>query len=237
MANSGNGNPERLAGSTSMNHNRFSEGRMSKQGLAIAAAACALALGGSGAIVPAGAAPAGQARPSSADGVPAAIARPQPAIWRTYDMLVNFQNLPRTYTCDQLWYEFDGILLRLGAPRVSISILPYHCSPSPVGDLRSPSVQARFALPFMLQPGVRGLFTAVERTVRLAPGEPKTLHASDCQLLQQIDQTLLASLPLQVNAAHFDCSAPPRRSGGFALTLTLPVDSSIAATIGTSPAG
>lgn len=234
MANSGKGNPERLAGSTVMNYKRFSEGRMSKHGLAIAAAACALALGGSGGTA-AGAAPAGQARPSSADGAPAAIARPQPALWRTYDMLVNFQDLPRTYTCDQLWYEFDGILVRLGAPRVGISILPYHCSPSPGGDLRSPSVQARFVLPFMLQPGLKAPFTAVERTLRLAPGEPKTLHPSDCQLFQQIDQTLLASLPVKVREAHFDCAAPPPRSGEFAVTLTLPVDTAVAATIGTGP--
>jgi hypothetical protein len=148
-------------------------------------------------------------------------------------MLVNFQNLPRTYTCDQLWYEFHGILLRLGAPLVGINILPYDCSPSPSGDLKSPNVQARFQLPFMLQPGLKAPFTAVERTIRLAPGEPKTLHASDCQLLQQIDQTLFASLPVKVHDAHFDCSAPPPRSGKFAVTLTLPVDASIAARVGT----
>ena len=147
----------------------------------------------------------------------------RPAIWRTYDMIVDFQSLPRTYTCDQLWYEFRGILLRLGAPRAGINILPYDCSPTPDGDLKSPRVEIRFQLPFLLQPGVTGApIEAVEGTVRLSPGKPKSLHASDCQLLQQIRQTMLASMPVEVDAAHFDCSAPPPRSGRFWVTLRLP---------------
>lgn len=151
------------------------------------------------------------------------VAAVRPAIWRTYDMIVDFQNLPRTYTCDELWYEFHGILLRLGAPLASINILPYHCSPSPSGYMRSPHVQVQFQLPFVVQPGVSGApIKAVERTVRLSPGKPKTLHASDCQLLEQIDNTLLASLPARVDAAHFDCSAPASR-GRFAATVSLPV--------------
>ena len=85
-----------------------------------------------------------------------AWAAPRPAIWRTYDMIVDFQNLPRTYTCDQLWYEFHGILLRLGAPAASINILPYDCSPAPAGDLKSPHVEIRFQLPFVLQRGNQG---------------------------------------------------------------------------------
>ena len=148
----------------------------------------------------------------------------RPALWRVYDMIVDFEKLPRTYTCDQLWYEFHGILLRLGAPLASIDILPYDCSPSPSGDMKSPKVEARFQLPFVLQPGVPGApIEAVERTIRLAPGKPKTLHASDCQLLRQINGTMFASLPVKVHTAHFDCSAPRPLSGKFSVTLSLPV--------------
>ncbi|HET9107401.1 MAG TPA: hypothetical protein VFN79_09425 [Steroidobacteraceae bacterium] len=148
----------------------------------------------------------------------------RPAIWRTYDMIVDFQGLPRTYTCDQLWYEFRGILLRFGAPPAGINILPYDCSPTPAGDLRSPHVEVRFQLPFLLQPGVTGApIHATEGTVRLSPGQPKTLHASDCQLLKQIRQTMLASMPVKVAAEHFDCAAPAPRSGRFWVTLRLPV--------------
>jgi len=140
-------------------------------------------------------------------------------------MIVNLQNLPRTYTCDELWYEFHGILLQLGAWSYSINILPYHCSPTPSGDMKSPDVQVRFQLPFFLEgPATKyASAKAVERTVRLSPGEPKTLHPSDCALMQQISQTLLASLPVRIDQSRFDCSAAPRRAAAFAVAVTLPV--------------
>lgn len=180
-----------------------------------AAVLCLLA-GASAQWAAASAAPAGAGQPA------ADVARP--AIWRTYDMIVSLQKLPRTYTCDQLWYEFRGILLRLGAPAAGINILPYDCSPTPSGDLKSPQVEVRFQLPFVLKPGITGApIQAVERAVRLAPGQPKTLEASDCQLLEQVSQTMLASMPVQVESAHFDCAAGPRRAGRFGVTVRLPV--------------
>jgi hypothetical protein len=163
-----------------------------------------------------------KAAPGPAPGqVPAAV---RPAIWRTYDMIVDFQRLPRTYTCDQLWYEFRGILLRLGAPPAGINILPYDCSPTPQGDLKSPHVEVRFQLPFLLQSGIKGApIHAVEGTVRLAPGKPKILQASDCELLRQIRETMLASMPVKVDAAHLDCSAAPSRAGKFWVSVRLPM--------------
>ena len=154
-------------------------------------------------------------------------------------MIVNFQNLPRTYTCDELWYEFHGILQRLGAWPYSLNILPYHCSPTPSGDLRSPDVQVRFQLPIFLQgPAVKWApAKAIERTVRLSPGKPKTLQASDCQLLQQIEQTMLESIEARVDEAHFDCSAPPRRRANFNVTLTLPMAVKMPAVATTSAPG
>jgi hypothetical protein len=181
----------------------------------IAASGCALALGGLWAMTTAVAHGAGAPAPAA-----------RPALWRTYDMIVNLQNLPRTYTCDELWYELHGILLRLGAWPYSINILPYHCSPNPNGALRSPDVQVGFQLPFFLQGAAAksAPAKAVERTLRLAPGEPDTLHPADCQLMQQISQTMLTSLTgLRVDGEHFDCSAPPRRAARFDVTVTLPV--------------
>jgi hypothetical protein len=195
-----------------MNCKRFSEGRVSKRGRIIAAATCALVFAGSCAM----ASGAGAAVPPAA---------PRPALYRTFDMILNLQNLPRTYSCDQLWYELHGILLRLGAWPYSISITPYHCSTTPTGSLNSPDVEVGFQLPFFLQGAAAksAPAQAVERTIRLSPGEPGTLHPSDCQLMQQISQTMLASLPLRVDEQHFDCSAPPRRAGNFDVTVTLPV--------------
>lgn len=184
----------------------------------IAVSGCVLALAGLCAIAPAA------ARDGGAGGA-AGPAAAKPALWRTYDMIVNLHDLPRTYTCDQLWYEFHGILLRLGAWPYSISILPYHCSPNASGSLRSPDVQVGFQLPFFLH-GVAAKSApakAVERTISLSAGKPDTLHPADCQIMQQISQTLLASLPVRLEDQHFDCSASPRLAGNFTVTVTLPV--------------
>ncbi|MFI4886431.1 MAG: hypothetical protein ACHQIF_12805 [Steroidobacterales bacterium] len=194
----------------------------------IAAFGCALALGGMWAITAAAArnAAPGAAGAADSDGTAATAAMgAKPALWRTYDMIINLQKLPRTYTCDQLWYELHGILLRLGAWPYSINILPYHCSPKPSGSLRSPDVQVGFQLPFFLQGAAAksAPAQAVERTLQLSPGKPDTLHGSDCQLMQQISATLLASLPVRIDAQRFDCSAPPRRAANFDVTVTLPV--------------
>jgi hypothetical protein len=194
----------------------------------VAAAVCALVLGGPWMTITRAVAhgmPRTAAAAPAADAARGGATAAQPALWRTYDMIVNLQKLPRTYTCDELWYEFHGILLQLGAWSYSINILPYHCSPTPSGDMKSPDVQVHFQLPFFLQGPAAKYATAkaVERTIRLSPGEPKTLHPADCELMQQISQTLLASLPVRLDQQRFDCSAAPRRAAGFKVAVTLPV--------------
>ncbi len=161
----------------------------------------------------------------AATAAPKGVAAGRPALWRTYDMIVSLQNLPRTYTCNQLWYEFRGILLRLGAWPYSINLLPYHCSPSPSGYMRSPDVQIRFQLPIFLSDAVKSApAEAIERTVQLSPGKPKTLQTSDCELLQQVEQMLLTSIEgARVDGDHFDCSAPSPRAANFSVTLSLPM--------------
>lgn len=183
---------------------------------AMAVAACALALGAQWPAV-SGATVRGAH--------PAAAAAPRPALWRTFNMIVDLQNLPRTYTCNQLWYELHGILQRLGAWPYSINILPYNCSPTPSGYMKSPDVQVGFQLPFFLQGAAakRAPAQAVERTIRLSPGEPQTLHPDDCELMRQLSQTLLASLPVRVDEQHFECSASAQRAANFNVTLTLPM--------------
>lgn len=142
-------------------------------------------------------------------------------MWQTYDLLVNLQDLPKTYTCDDLWYAFRGILLRLGAPPATLDVTPYDCSPSPQGSLRSPRVELRAQLPAPVLPSLAKLarLRAITRTVRIGPGEPKTLKPADCRLLEQIEQTLLASLPVHVLESHFDCGAPAPRGENFSVTL------------------
>jgi hypothetical protein len=197
-----------------MIYKRFFEGTRRGRGGFIIVAVCALGWGGTSVAAGAGAGAVAKGSPGG-----------RPALWRSYDMIVNLQNLKRTYTCNQLWYEFHGILLHLGAWPYSINILPYQCSPTPSGYLRSPNVEIRFQLPIFLQATVKSApAEAIERTVRLAPGEPKTLKTSDCQLLQQIEQMMLDSIEgARIVEDHFDCSAQSSRGGNFHVALTLPM--------------
>jgi len=162
----------------------------------------------------AAAAAAQAATPSSA------TAAGVPAEWRTYDLLVDFRELPRTYSCDELWYRFRDVLLALGA-RAYMTIVPYDCGYVGGGEARSPRVEVKFQLPQPLHGAATRYaeVSAVKRSVRLAPGAPHSLQAGDCELVKQMQKLLLAALPVQVTAADFSCTGP---STTFALALQAP---------------
>jgi hypothetical protein len=109
---------------------------------------------------------AGQTLASSAP--PAA---PAPAEWKSYDVLVEFRTLPRTYP------------LRAGATQYAET-------------------------------------TVSEQAVRFAPGAPSSLQAADCELMRQMEETLLAGLPVDITASAFDCTAAAK---SFTLTLNAPL--------------
>lgn len=144
----------------------------------------------------------------------------EPAEWRTYDLLIDLQDLPRTYSCDELWYKFRDVLTALGA-RTGMSITPYHCGFVGGGPAQSPHVEAAFQLPQPLRGAAKryAQFSVVAHVVRLAPGAPRSLLPSDCEFVRQLRDTLLAALPLHVTAAAFDCSAA---HASFALTVDAP---------------
>jgi hypothetical protein len=141
----------------------------------------------------------------------------EPAEWRTYDLLLDFQDLPRTYSCDELWYKFRDVLRKLGA-RAYMTITPYDCGYLGGGEARSPHVEVKFQLPQPLQGAATryAQISVIDQPVRLAPGAPRTLLPSDCEFVRQLQGTLLAALPLHVTVADFDCSAAP---ASFALTV------------------
>ena len=170
-----------------------------------------------------------------AGGVPAlagaARSAPVPAEWQTFDVLVDFENLPRTYSCDDLWYRFRDVLLQLGA-RAYMTITPYDCGYPGGGAARSPHVEVEFQLPRVLHGAATryAQLSVVDASVRLAPGSPRSLDAHDCDLVTQLEGTLFAALPLQIERSDFHCSVSPP---SFALT----VDARVAApAAGTSPA-
>ncbi len=143
-----------------------------------------------------------------------------PAQWRSYDLLLEFRALPRTYSCDELWYKVRDVLLQLGA-RPYMTITPYHCGTTRGGEARSPSVEVKFQLLEPL-PGAAARYadtTVREEAVRLAPGTPSSLKAGDCELMRQLRETLLTGVPLHVAAAAFSCTAA---ANSFALIVDAP---------------
>jgi hypothetical protein len=161
--------------------------------------------------------------------LPAALAATSstPARWRSYNFLVEFHGLPRTYSCDDLWYKVRDLLLRLGA-RPSMTITPYACGFRGGGEARSPSVQVRFQIPEPLAgTEIRYADTTVsERPVRLAPASPSSLQPGDCEFMRQLQQKLLAGLPVHVIASAFSCTSA---ANSFALTVEAPIASGSAA--------
>ena len=162
------------------------------------------------ALIALGAAAAGTGSAAGVDG---------PAQWRSFDILVALQNLPRNYTCDDLWYRFRDLLLAIGARAADVKILPYQCANTHGVSERSPQVQLQFELPVGLTPAEARYAdtSAVRRRVRIAPGTLKHLTSADCELLKQMSSGLLAALPVQVMSAPLDCGESGAARGRFAL--------------------
>ena len=150
----------------------------------------------------------------------AAPADGDPARWRPYAIVVDLHDLPKRYSCDDLWYKFRDILLTLGADS-HMEIVTYRCQRELGALARSPRVQVQFALPEALPSGqARWLdLRAIKRTTRLEPGHPRSLDDSDCALLQQLKDTLFAALPVHVIAYRLACGAPPSRAPRFSVSI------------------
>ena len=129
----------------------------------------------------------------------------EPAVWAPHELIVDLHNLPRHYTCNDLWYKFKGILFVLGA-RQDMEILPYRC------EGNSPSVQLKFATPRLVTgPDAHwSELNAVARTVKIAPDSPAILDNRDCQLLNQVEGSLMKFLGSQVVSSRLQCQAPAK---------------------------
>jgi hypothetical protein len=140
-----------------------------------------------------------------------------PAEWRSFDLLVDFTDLPRRYTCNELWYRMHDLLLALGA-RPYPQIFTFHCGTTPAASSRSPSVHLEFRLPRALPAADARYeqFPAVSTTVRLAPGTLHSFTAGDCELLRQLATLLLPELPVHTVGAGLTCPAGAARHS-FAL--------------------
>jgi hypothetical protein len=136
----------------------------------------------------------------------------QPAAWVAHDLRIDLHDLPRRYSCDDLWYKFRDVLLALGA-RPDLKILTARCELAS----RSPSVRLQFSTPeFVKRTSTRGMdIDAAAATIRLEPGHPASLNDADCELMRQIKDRLLAPVSQGIVSFNLACSAPPSRRGRF----------------------
>jgi len=147
-----------------------------------------------------------------------AAAAQTPAQWRAFDLLLDLQNLPRAYTCRELWQRSDELLLALGA-RHYPQILVYHCGATREESSRSPQVQLQFQLPQALSPSQSRYadVTVVRRTIVLSPRQLPSFTAADCGLLKQLSSELFPQTPVRVVGAPLECPAPGAARPRYAL--------------------
>jgi hypothetical protein len=145
---------------------------------------------------------------------------PQAAIWSPHALIVDLRNLPKRYTCDELWYKFRDVLLAIGA-RPDLKILPYRCDRRLGSIAYSPKVQLEFSMPEVVSGKEErwAQMHVLTKSVRLEPGAPSHLDDSDCALLNQIRGTLLRSIGTTVTDFRLACQASPASKLPFDLTV------------------
>jgi hypothetical protein len=147
-----------------------------------------------------------------AAGTPAHQLPPEQSTWATWitrDVEIDLKDLPRPYTCDELFYKLRAILFAIGA-REYMAITPYQCGAKAAGGGHAPTLDLKFqTLRALSGLDARWAQTrAVRRVVRIAPGEPKIIDANDCALLSQLSGTLFSYLEMHVLASDLKCSKP-----------------------------
>lgn len=141
--------------------------------------------------------------------VAAAAPVPQAAVWMQHMVQVQLRDLPKNYSCYDLWYRFREVLQKIGA-RPDWKITTQRCVFSGNTQARSPQVELDFYFPEALPPAQAKWsdVKALPSTVALEPSSaPNSLDRSDCELVKQIKDALLPALPVQVLEARLDCSS------------------------------
>ena len=148
-----------------------------------------------------------------------AVSPPVPAYWAVHDEIAHLENLPKPYSCDELYYILQAVLEEVGA-RPGARILPFGCSGTPGTSSTEPTrVELRYELPKPLAVTAPASVMATLSTVRLTPGHPSSLHPDDCQLVKDLTTTLLPSIGSHIESNHLNCAGVQGSSPGFSVTL------------------
>jgi hypothetical protein len=157
---------------------------------------------------------------------------PQRAYWAPHDEIDYLDNLPRTYSCDELYYKYRAVLLRLGA-RPDMTIYTYGCSGSKGAAADRPHVDLTYTIAEPIPPQFNSNSTLRARpeTVEIGAGNPKVLSQSDCTLMDDMRQTVLSSFSKDIEVRGSRCGQGRRRSEPYRLFVQtmIPIAQSAAA--------
>jgi hypothetical protein len=128
---------------------------------------------------------------------------PVTAYWGQHHEVDELNHLPKTYACDDLYYVYRDILFKLGARPTQI--YTYGCTRPGQAASGTPRVNLAYSAPRDTQgrPG----FQANRQSIRLAPGDPRSLTADDCVLLNDMRQTVIASIASTIDDHGLNCDS------------------------------
>ena len=143
---------------------------------------------------------------------------PQRAYWALHDEIDYLDNLPRTYSCDELYYKYRDVLLRLGA-RSDMTIYTYGCIGSKGAAADRPHVDLTYMIPQPVPPQLNSnsALRARLETIEIGAGNPKVLSESDCTLMDDMRQTVLSSFSKDIEVRGSRCGQGARQSEPYTL--------------------
>jgi hypothetical protein len=142
-----------------------------------------------------------------------ASAQPAMAVWKERELNFAYHGFTTTYSCDGLKYKLRIILEALGA-RPGFKVLTSGCEIGG-GVARFPRARMQVAFPEPLSAGVSetGMFPAGMATVTIRPRNPRELEEGDCELVEQVRDSLLPEIGVRVLKDDTAC-VPHQKSLG-----------------------
>jgi hypothetical protein len=147
------------------------------------------------------------------------VTGPKRAVWAEHDLTIELSHLPRHYSCGELNAKIHDVLLAIGA-RADMRVRASRCT-ADFDVTVPPRVHMTFSLPAEVhgQLAKSADMFAVERTVRIEPGNPPSIDFSDCEFLRQLDLTLFPAVYIPIEINHLACRPTTAGHTPFSVSL------------------
>jgi hypothetical protein len=154
-------------------------------------------------------------------GTPPVQAAEEQAYWARHQEVDYLDNLPRPYSCNDLYYKYRDVLIRLGARE--LTIYTYGCTGRAGAAGNRTHVDLSYAVPAPVASTLssNSALVAREQQIEIGPGEPKSLTEEDCTLMDDMSQTVLSSFAKSVEVKGPACPQLGRSRGHHLVVETL----------------